>query len=201
MSILLSTFTTFRAIFTGPYAARFLVNKNGVVGAYPVFLYESDFGKFVEKQWSNSSGVVTFSNLENRAYHAVATDPSDLASNAGAAHPANLFLMDDGPPTGWTLSDVVTIGLARKTLPAGVEMGDPSVISGTVTLDSVPVQATLYLIDPAGAPSTTSDPVTGAYAFDDPGDGSVIPQGVEPLILCDYGEGIRPLAHRPVTAT
>jgi hypothetical protein len=78
--------------------------------------------------------------------------------------------------------------------------GEGSVeIAGAVTLDGSPVQADLYLVDLAQLTPVQSYALDGSYQFLDPGDRSVIPDSTKLYLLCDYGTGVRPLAHGPIT--
>ena len=74
------------------------------------------------------------------------------------------------------------------------------VISGTVTKEGAPAQATLWLYDKdtrAFVEEVTSDPGDGTYSF---GIGAVeLSAGTEYDVLARYDEDTRPLAHGPVT--
>lgn len=77
--------------------------------------------------------------------------------------------------------------------------GDTYLIAGTTRLDGAPVSARVLLLDSSTGElraTAQSDP-TGAYQFQD-ASGDVMAPGEEYLLLCDYGEGVRPLAHGPI---
>lgn len=77
-------------------------------------------------------------------------------------------------------------------------------IAGKTTLNGAVQQATLRLYEAVTGDlraEVESDAGTGDYEFegtsnDDP---IVMQSGEEYFILCDYGSGVRPLAHGPIT--
>jgi hypothetical protein len=75
----------------------------------------------------------------------------------------------------------------------------PLEISGVVTLDGAPVEADLFLVDLTTLPKVTSYAADGTYQFYDPGDNTVIPASGRLMVVCDYGDGVRPLVHGPVS--
>lgn len=73
-------------------------------------------------------------------------------------------------------------------------------ISGFVKLDGEEANARVLLLESeTGAlrAITQSDPVSGYYAFEDV-TGAVMAPGEGYFVLCDYGQGVRPLAHGPI---
>jgi hypothetical protein len=78
-------------------------------------------------------------------------------------------------------------------------MADVSTITGTVLLDGSPAAALmrLYLADTGELiEEINSDEVTGDYTF---GAGAVQLSAQPHYVVCIYGDGVRPLAHGPVT--
>jgi hypothetical protein len=74
-------------------------------------------------------------------------------------------------------------------------------IAGVTRLDGNLAQATLRLYDAATGEfraETQSDVGTGEYAFED-STGDVMDQGETFFVLADYGAGVRPLAHGPIS--
>jgi hypothetical protein len=103
----------------------------------------------------------------------------------------------------------LTVGVARYTAsfvpPAEafpvVDVPQPSngLISGSVLLDGSPAAALMRLyLAGTGAlvEEVNSDEVTGDYTF---GAGAVQLSALPHYVMCVYGDGVRPLAHGPVT--
>jgi hypothetical protein len=63
-------------------------------------------------------------------------------------------------------------------------------LTGTVTLDGVSAAADLYLVDLAVRTADATTVVDGTY--------SISTNAASPLVLADYGAGIRPLVHGPI---
>lgn len=74
-------------------------------------------------------------------------------------------------------------------------------ISGIARLDGAPVAATMRLYEHVSGElraTTESAQQSGYYAFSD-STGAVMSAGEEFVVVCDYGPGVRPLAHGPIT--
>jgi hypothetical protein len=119
------------------------------------------------------------------------TTDSGVFDNYTPGRYAGVFVI----PNAITVTEVDKI----RQLGLQAELSGSSIeIPGVVTLDGSPVQADLYLVDLAQLTPIQSSAVDGTYQFLDPGDHSVIPNSQQIYMLCDYGTGVRPLAHGPI---
>ncbi len=101
----------------------------------------------------------------------------------------------------WGLADYLPSNHPYKALAPRTTGGVLRKIAGVTRLDGAIAQATLRLYDAAtGAlrAEVLSDPSTGEYAFED-ATNLVMTGGETFFVLADYGAGVRPLAHGPIS--
>lgn len=99
----------------------------------------------------------------------------------------------------WGLSASLPSGHPYRSLAPGA--GGLLSISGFVKLDGDEAQARVLLLESETGELRAiaqSDPVSGYYTFEDV-TGEVMAPGEDYFLLCDYGNGVRPLAHGPIT--